>query len=236
MLTARRIASPPRQTNNDNSARKDTLTTFSAPGSEERPAKAAKSSASSRDSGIGTFDDKEGESTEVQLPQRPAATRRPTTHEVQREVRTISPIAEGHESGPATGSAPNTPLSPLSKDTTSVPITGISPRATYHNRSLSAGATLQGSFVAGSPTLTEILAPTAEVSLEDGDYVPFQMPEDYHLPLDDFPDIGPLSDDHDLPHDDIEEILRSGQAIDDPQLAWAARYMAPLSDHEESPN
>lgn len=228
-------ASPPRQTTNDNSTRKDSLATSSAPDSQARPAKAAKSSASSRDSGIGTFDEKETESPETQLPQRPAA-RRATTHEVRNESRAISPIAEGHESGPTTGSAPDTPLSPLSKDTSSVPITGISPRATYHNRSLSAGAAVQGSFVAGSPTLTEILAPTAEVSLEDGDYVPFQMPEDYHLPLDDFPDIGPLPDDHDLPHDDIEEILRSGQAIDDPQLAWAARYMAPLSDQDESPN
>jgi hypothetical protein len=63
-----------------------------------------------------------------------------------------------------------------------VPITGISPRAVYHNRSLSAGATVQNSFVAASPTLTEILAPTAEVSLADGDYVPFQMPDNYHLP------------------------------------------------------
>jgi hypothetical protein len=171
---------------------------------------------------------------EVQLPQRPAA-RRATTHEAQRETRAISPIAEGHESGPATGSAPGTPLSALSKDAASVPITGISPRAVYHNRSLSVGATVQGPFVAGSPTLTEILAPTAEVSLSDADYVPFQMPDDYHLPLDDFPDIGPLSDDHDIAHDDIEELLRSGQAIDDPQLAWAARYMDPLSDRD-SPN
>jgi len=155
---------------------------------------------------------------------------------VRNESRAISPIAEGRESGPATGSAPGTPLSALSKDAASVPITGISPRAVHHNRSLSVGATVQNSFVAGSPTLTEILAPTAEVSLADGDYVPFQMPDNYHLPLDDFPDIGPLSDDHDLPHDDIEEILRSGQAIDDPQLAWAARYMAPLSDPDGSPN
>jgi hypothetical protein len=172
---------------------------------------------------------------EVQLPQRPAA-RRATTHEAQRETRAISPIAEGHESGPATGSAPGTPLSALSKDAASVPIAGISPRAVYHNRSLSAGATVQNSFVAASPTLTEILAPTAEVSLADGDYVPFQMPDNYHLPLDDFQGIGPLSEDHDIAHDDIEDILRSGQAIDDPQLAWAARYMEPLSDHDESPN
>jgi hypothetical protein len=62
--------------------------------------------------------------------------------------------------------------------------------------------------------------------------VPFQMPDDYHLPLDGFPDVGPLSGDHDIDHDDIEELLRSGQDIDDPQLAWAARYMEPLSEPE----
>lgn len=149
------------------------------------------------------------------------------------ETRPISPIAEGLESGPTTGSAPATPLS---KDAASVPITGISPRTTVHNRSSSVGANAQNNFGAVSPTLTEILAPTAEVSLEDGGYVPFSMPDDFHLPLGDFPDIGPLSDDHnDIAHDDIEEILRSGQAIEDPQLAWAARYMMPLSD-QESPN
>jgi hypothetical protein len=151
---------------------------------------------------------------------------------VRVENQAISPIAEAHESEPATGSAPATPLSSLSKDAASVPITGISPRAVYHNRSLSVGGAAQGSFIAGSPTLTEILAPTAEVSIADEGYVPFQMPDDYHLPLDGFPDVGPLSGDHDIDHDDIEELLRSGQDIDDPQLAWAARYMEPLSEPE----
>lgn len=231
------IASPPRQTANDNHARKDSKAVSAATDSQERPPKAAKNSTAQRDSGIGPFEDEDPESTEVQLPQRPAP-RRATTQAVQDGKRAISPIAENPEPVPTAGSAPATPLSTLSKDAASVPITGISPRAVYHNRSLSVGASAQDRFVAGSPTLTEILAPTAEVSIADEDYVPFQMPDDYHLPLDDFPDIGPLSDDHDMPHDDIEEILRSGQAIEDPQLAWAARYMDPLDplSDRESPN
>lgn len=119
-----------------------------------------------------------------------------------------------------------------------MPIPAISPR-TVLNRSSSFGGAGSGTRSAGSPTLTEILAPTAEVSISGGnDYVPFHMPEDYHLPLDDFPDIGPLPDNqhHDNFHDDIEEILRTGQPIEDPQLAWAARYMEPLSPNRGSPN
>lgn len=115
-----------------------------------------------------------------------------------------------------------------------MPITAISPRTVLHNRSSSVGAHVHGplgdNLLGDSPTLTEILAPTAEVSIQDEDYVPFQMPDNYHLPLDDFPDIGPLPEHHhDIVNDDIEEILRTGQPIEDPQLAWAARYMDPLS-------
>lgn len=167
----------------------------------------------------------------MQLPQRPAPARRMTDHTGGEAARPISPIAENPEPAPTRGSAPATPLD---KDAASVPISTISPRSTLH-RSTSVGGAGSRSAGGGSPTLTEILAPTAEVSLNDPDYVPFQMPDDYHLPLDDFP-IGPLSDEHvGGLDDDIEEILRSGQAIEDPQLAWAARYMSPLPPNRESP-
>jgi len=225
-------ASPPRQFAFDANSSKDFATAGAEPASSSSQWKPSKASRSSRDSGIGTFNDDETDTAVVQLPQRPAA-RRATTHELTDEYRVISPIAESHEPGPSTGSAPATPLS---KDSASVPITAISPR-TVPNRPSSAGASAQRPL-SMSPTLTEILAPTAEVSLSDGDYVPFQMPDDYHLPLDDFPIIGPMPDDHEIANDDIEELLRSGQPIDDPQLAWAARYMDPLGPmtSHESPN
>ena len=226
-------ASPPRQFSFDANPNKEFPAAVAEPISSASQSKTFKALRSSRDSGIGNFNDDETDTAELQLPQRPAP-RRATTHDVPDEHRVISPIEEGHEPGPSTGSAPATPLS---KGSASVPITAISPR-TVVNRHSSIDASGQRPLSIGSPTLTEILEPTAEVSLSDGDYVPFQMPDDYHLPLDDFPDIGPMPDDHDIINDDIEELLRSGQPIDDPQLAWAARYMDPLdpmSSHE-SPN
>lgn len=223
-------ASPPRQAQTDKNSKKESRPSDAGSVPQVGPSNPSKGVRASRDSGIGNNEGDEDASSAVQLPQRPAP-RRSTTGEPSDLQRPISPIVEDAGPAPTSGSAPATPLS---KDTASVPIASISPR-TVLNRSSSVGGPGAGSLNGGSPTLTEILAPTAEVTISGDDYVPFQMPDDYHLPLDDFPHIGPLPDDHGILDDSIDEMLRSGQANDDPQLAWAARYMSPLSP-KGSPN
>lgn len=224
MLTTHPASPPPRQTAAQKDTRKDSQEAAVEPPLLPSLSKSNKAPRLSRDSGTGTVDAEDAESAIMHLPQRQAS-RRSIVGEHPEEHQAISPIAERSDAGPTSDS---TPATPLSKNAASVPVTGISPRIVL-NRSSSMGAVAYGPFAEGSPTLTEILAPTAVVSINDTDYVPFQMPDDYYLPLDEFPAIGPLPDDHGIVDDNIEELSRTGQAIEAPQLAWAARYMAPLS-------
>lgn len=227
MLTTYSASPPPRQIAAQKDTRKDSQV---EPPPQRRLSKSNKAPRRSRDSDTGTVDAKDADLAIVRLPQRQAP-RRPVVEVRPKERRTISPIVGSSDAGHTSDSAPATPF--LKKcckraDHEHQPSNSLQPLFIY-------GAVAYGSFAGGSPLLTEVLAPTAEVSINDPDYVPFRMPDDYHLPLDRSPDVGPLPDDHDIVDDNIEELLRTGQTIKDPQLAWAARYMAPLSSPKSSP-
>ncbi|KAK6438725.1 hypothetical protein LTR95_005068 [Oleoguttula sp. CCFEE 5521] len=140
----------------------------------------------------------------------------------------LSPIAEVAR----TPTPANRPLSPLSLESKSVPISGISTQIAQAREQGTLPTTptagTLGPFLGASPTLTDLLHPFTPRTLgTQADYISFSMPEDFQLPLS--PLLGQNSifddiSDQQEPPGDATALSRSAEEV---QLIWQNRYTTP---------
>lgn len=82
-----------------------------------------------------------------------------------------------------------------------------------------------------SPTLTEILLPIDENNPGHQDFVNFQLPEGFQLPLLPDPIIDPALIDDDMNGEDIEDIVRAGELMQDLPMMPISRQNSPISSN-----
>lgn len=98
------------------------------------------------------------------------------------------------------------------------PVAGTSPRSPSALLECAgpgpSSPSLTAPLLAQSPTLTEILLPCTDEVQPDGDFINFSMPEGMHFPLSPVPAIDPALIEQGIPGEDIDEIEREDDILD----------------------